>query len=127
MNIQKEKETPQTRKAFVMKKNTLEALYTYFVKNDTAIDMSAIVEDIRAEYERTAAKAQVNKDIYAAAREVLIAALTDTPKTAKEIFESNEWPEDFTQGKLNYALRALWSNDVCKIDNGKSANTYTRK
>lgn len=110
-----------------MKKNTLTALYTYFVKNDTTIDMTTVVEDIRAEYERTAAKAQANKNIYDAAHDVLIAALTNTPQTSKEIFEANEWPEDFTQSKLNYALRALWANEVNKIDNGKSAYTYTRK
>ena len=110
-----------------MKKNTITALYTYFVKNDTTIDMASVVEDIRAEYERTAAKAQANRDIYDAAHDVLIAALTDTPQTSKEIFEGNEWPEDFTQSKLNYALRALWMNEVNKIDNGKSAYTYTRK
>ena len=110
-----------------MKKNTLTALYTYFVKSDTSIDMSTVVEDIRAEYERTAAKAQANKDIYDAAHDVLIAALTGTPQTSKEIFEANEWPEDFTQSKLNYALRAMWADEVNKIDNGKSAYTYTRK
>ena len=110
-----------------MKKNTLTALYNYFVKNDDTIDLSTVVEDIRAEYERTAAKAQANRDIYDAAHNVLIAALTDTPQTSKEIFENNEWPEDFTQGKLNYALRAMWNNEVNKIDNGKSAYTYTKK
>ena len=40
-----------------MKKNTLTALYNYFVKNDDTIDLSAVVEDIRAEYEKSAAKA----------------------------------------------------------------------
>lgn len=110
-----------------MKKNTLTALYNYFVKNDDTIDLSSVVEDIRAEYERTAAKAQANRSIYDAAHDVLIAALTDVPQTSKEIFEGNEWPEDFTQGKLNYALRAMWADEVNKIDNGKSANTYTVK
>ena len=110
-----------------MKKNTLIALYNYFVKNDDTIDLSTVVEDIRNEYERTAAKAQANRGIYDAAHDVLIAALTDTPQTSTEIFESNEWPEDFTQGKLNYALRAMWSGEINKIDNGKKPNTYTRK
>ena len=110
-----------------MKKNTLTALYNYFVKNDDTIDLSIVVEDIRNEYERIAAKAQANRDVYDAAHDVLITALTDTPQTSKEIFEKNEWPKDFTQGKLNYALRAMWADEVNKIDNGKSPNTYTKK
>jgi len=110
-----------------MKKNTLTALYNYFVKNDNTIDLSTVVEDIRAEYERTAAKAQANREVYDVAHDVLIAALTDTPQTSTEIFESNEWPEEFTQGKLNYALRAMWADEITKIDNGKKPNTYTRK
>ena len=110
-----------------MKKNTLTALYNYFVKNDNTIDLSTAVEDIRTEYENTAAKAQANRDIYDAAHDVLIAALTDVPQTSKEIFEGNEWPKDFSQGKLNYALRVLWADEVRKIDNGKNPNTYTRK
>ena len=39
-----------------MKKNTIAALYNYFVKNDDTVDLSAVVEDIRAEYEKSAAK-----------------------------------------------------------------------
>ena len=72
MNIQKEKETPQTRKAIIMKKNTISALYTYFVKNDTTTDLSAAIEDIRAEYEKSAAKSQAkaNADFFEAACKV---------------------------------------------------------
>ena len=111
-----------------MKKSTLESLYTYFVKNDDTIDLSTVVEEIRAEYEKAVAKAQANRSVYDAAHDVLIAALTDTPQTSKEIFEGNEWPEDFTQGKLNYALRALWADEVHRIENGgKAPLTYTRK
>ncbi len=110
-----------------MKKNTLTALYNYFVKNDNTIDLSTVIEDIRNEYDRIIAKAQANREIYDAAHDVLIAALTDTPQTSKEIFEGNEWPKDFTQGKLNYALRAMWTDEIVKHDNGKSAFTYTRK
>ena len=54
-------------------------------------------------------------------------APTDKEQTAKELFENNEWPDGFKQGKLNYALRAMWADEVNKIDNGKNANTYTRK
>ena len=62
-----------------------------------------------------------------AAHDVLIAALTDKPQTSRWIFDANTWPKDFTIGKLNYALRAMWADEVVKHDNGKSAFTYTRK
>ena len=45
-----------------MKKNTITALYNYFVKNDDTIDLSAVVEDIRTEYEKSAAKASAKMD-----------------------------------------------------------------
>ena len=110
-----------------MKKSTMEALHAYLYNHDDSIDLNALTNEIHAEWERTMAKAQANKDIYAAAHDVLIEALTNTPQTSTEIFESNEWPKDFTQGKLNYALRAMWADEITKIDNGKKPNTYTRK
>ena len=110
-----------------MKKNTLTALYNYFVNSDDTVDLSTVVEDIRAEYERFADKANEKTALYDAAEKVLLDALTDTPQTSREIFDGNVWPEGFTVGKLNYALRAMWADEIVKHDNGKSAFTYTRK
>lgn len=110
-----------------MKKSTMEALHAYLWNHDDNIDIALLASEIHEEWERTAAKAQANKDIYAAAHDVLIAALTDTPQTSKEIFEGNEWPDEFTQGKLNYALRAMWADEIERIDNGKAPFTYKRK
>ena len=109
-----------------MKKNVFEMVVA-MVNGREVADMDTLRNEINAEYERMNAKRQANQDVYAAAHDVLMDALTDKEQTSKELFERNEWPEGFTQGKLNYALRAMWADEVRKIDNGKSANTYTRK
>ena len=109
-----------------MKKNVFEMVVA-MVNGREVADMDTLRNEINAEYERMNAKRQANQDVYAAAHDVLMNALTDKEQTSKELFERNEWPKEFTQGKLNYALRAMWADEVRKIDNGKSANTYTRK
>ena len=109
-----------------MKKNVFEMVVA-MVNGREVADMETLRNEINAEYERMNAKRQANQDIYAAAHDVLMNVLTDKEQTSKELFERNEWPEGFTQGKLNYALRAMWADEVNKIDNGRSANTYTRK
>ena len=109
-----------------MKKNVFEMVVA-MVNGREVADMDTLRDEINAEYERMTAKRQANQDVYAAAHDVLMNALTDKEQTSKELFERNEWPDGFTQGKLNYALRAMWADEVRKVDNGKSANTYTRK
>ena len=109
-----------------MKKNVFEMVVA-MVNGREVADMDTLRNEVNAEYERMNAKRQANQDVYAAAHDVLMAALTDKEQTSKELFEGNEWPDGFTQGKLNYALRAMWADEVNKVDNGRSANTYTRK
>ena len=109
-----------------MKKSVFEMVVA-MVNGQPVTDMDTLRSEINAEYERMNAKRQANKDAYDTAHDVLMAALTDKEQTAKELFEGNEWPDGFTQGKLNYALRAMWADEVNKVDNGRSANTYTRK
>ena len=129
MNIQKEKETPQTRKAITMKKNTISALYTYFVKNDTTIDLSAAVEDIRAEYEKSAEKVNSKMLAYDQAKPIVFAAIANAPLTVKEIFAAceNSLPVGFTTNKIQYGLLHYWNDEVVKIDNGKAPFTYQVK
>ena len=111
-----------------MKKNTITALYNYFVKNDDTFDLSAVVEDIRTEYEKSAAKSQAKSDAYDAAKPIVLGVM-DTPMTVKEIFAKceNDLPDGFTLHKIQYALLNYWSDEVVKIDNGKSAFTYMVK
>ena len=109
-----------------MKKNVFEMVVA-MVNGREVSDMETLRNEINAEYERMNAKRQANQDIYAIAHDVLMEALTDKEQTSKELFERNEWPEGFTQGKLNYALRAMWNEEVNRIENGKNPLTYTRK
>lgn len=109
-----------------MKKSVFEMVHT-MVNGGKVEDMDALRAEINAEWEKMAEKKSANQGLYAAAHDVLIAALTDTPQTSKEIYEGNEWPSDFTQSKLNYALRAMWSEEINRIENGKNPLTYTRK
>lgn len=109
-----------------MKRNVFEMVVA-MVNGREVADMETLRNEINAEYGRMNAKRQANKDAYDAAHDVLMGALTDKEQTSKELFERNEWPDGFTQGKLNYALRAMWADEIRKVDNGRSANTYTRK
>ena len=112
-----------------MKKNTITALYTYFVKNDTTIDLSAVIEDIRAEYEKSAAKASAKMDAYEQAKPIVLSAITGTALTVKDIFTAceDELPDGFTASKIQYGLLHYWMDEVDKIDNGKGPFTYKVK
>jgi len=112
-----------------MKKNTITALYTYFVKNDTTVDLSAVIEDIRAEYEKSAEKINAKMDAYERAKPIVLSAITGTALTVKDIFTTceNDLPEGFTASKIQYALLHYWANEVNKIDNGKGPFTYQVK
>lgn len=112
-----------------MKKNTIESLYAYFVKNDNTVDLSTVVEDVRAEYERTNAKTKAKMDAYAVAKPIVLGVITDNPMTVKDIYEAckNDLPDDFSSHKIQYALRTYWVDDVDKHDNGKNPFTYSAK
>ena len=112
-----------------MKKNTITALYNYFVKNDDTIDLSAVVEDIRTEYEKSAAKASAKMDAYEQAKPIVLSAIADTALTVKDIFAvcENELPDGFTASKVQYGLLHYWTDEVVKIDNGKAPFTYQVK
>lgn len=112
-----------------MKKNTITALYNYFVKNDDTINLSAVVEDIRTEYEKSAAKATAKMDTYEQAKPIVFAAIADTALTVKDIFAAceDELPEGFTSHKIQYGLLHYWNDEVVKIDNGKAPFTYQVK
>lgn len=78
--------------------------------------------DARAK-ERTAAKVAE----YEAVKPIVFGALSETPITLAEMWESiaDEVPKGFTKGKLSYALRALWGDEVVKTE-GK-VNSYSVK
>ena len=112
-----------------MKKNTITALYNYFVKNDDTIDLSVAVEDIRAEFEKSAAKFDAKMIAYERAKPIVLSAITGVALTVKDIFTTceNDLPEGFTASKVQYGLLHYWADEFDKIDNGKAPFTYQVK
>ena len=110
-----------------MKKSTLENLCNY-LNGDTSVDVAALREEVNAEYDRLTEKARANKGAYAAAKEVAVTVLSDTPQTAKEVFAATtDWPDGFTANKVQYGLNNYWGDVAVRHENGKNPYTYTAK
>lgn len=112
-----------------MTKNTMTAILSLIADIDT--DEAANVRAaINEELARNAEKAARNRDMYDTAKEVVLAHLTDSPVTATELFTDceDELPDGFTRGKMVYALRAYWTEDVVTEDDSKRrVKMYRRK
>lgn len=106
-----------------MKKNTMTTIANY-IKN--VPELAAEYAELQAELDKNAEKAQANRDLYAAAHDVVIGALTDKPATLAELWETvkDTVPEGMSKSKVQYALRELWAAEVVKIE-GK-VNEYKR-
>ena len=106
-----------------MKKNTMTAIANY-IKN--VPELAAEYAELQAELDKNEAKAQANRDLYAAAHDVVIGALTNKPVTLAELWEvvKDTVPEGMSKSKVQYALRELWAAEVVKIE-GK-VNEYKR-
>ena len=111
-----------------MKKNVFEMVVA-LVNGQPVADMDTLRAEVNAEWERTSAKAKANRAAYDAAEAVAFRVMSATPMTVKDIFAAGEgeWPEGFTQNKVQYALLNYWNDKVVKHDNGKSAFTYSVK
>ena len=110
-----------------MKKSVLESIRNY-LNGDETVDLSVLREEVNAEWNRLTEKANTNREAYAAAKEIACGILSSTPMTVKEIFAaSNEWPQNFSDKKVQYGLLNYWTDVAEKHENGKAANTYTRK
>lgn len=109
-----------------MTKNTLSTLVNYLNAHDIP-ELADVKAELLAQSEKNEAKAQANRDLYAAAKSVVLAAIDENPKTVAEIYEScSDLPENFSRSKVQYALSHYWSDAVIKHDNGKKPFTYTR-
>ena len=110
-----------------MKKSTMETLRNYLNANNIP-ELAAVKDEINAEFEKNAAKAEANRELYAEAREVVMRVLSDVPLTVAEIWEKveDQMPEGFTKGKVQYALRETWAADVVKVEAAKGPNSYRR-
>ena len=112
-----------------MRKVSLQSLVTFIDSIDAPQEVKDIRDEIVAELNKGAEKAQANRDLYASAHDVVLNGLrmASNPVTIGELFESieSELPEGFSKGKVQYAITRLWADEVVKHE-GK-VNTYTRK
>ena len=110
-----------------MKKTTLENIHNY-LNGDTTIDLTALRDEVNAEYEKLAGKAREKANAYEVAKPIVFDAM-NKPMTAKEIYEkcADALPDGFTSAKVQYALLHYWADEVTKIDNGKSPKTYQKR
>lgn len=106
-----------------MKKATLTAIY------ETLKDMDydpEILAELDKEINKGAEQKAKNAEAYNAIHDIVMNALTSTPATVAELWESieDEVPEGITKGKVQYALTHLWQDEIVKIE-GKP-NTYRK-
>jgi len=125
MNTQRGRTPPKPERKLTMKKATMNTILTAL----TAIDPEKYANEI-AELTTELSKGQAQKDKNAEAYEsihaLIVEALSDTPVTCGELWESIEEnvPDGITKGKVQYALTHLWQDEIVKIE-GKP-NTYRR-
>lgn len=117
----------KTRKAINMTKNSMMTLVNFLSTNDIP-ELATVKEEILAQYAKNEEKAQANRDLYTQAHDIVMRVVDATPRTVAEIYEAcaDELPEGFSKSKVQYAIRALWGNEVVKIENAKGANQYTK-
>ncbi len=112
-----------------MKKSTVIALYNYL--NGAALtNVDEIREDLARELNRGKAVKDEKRFLYDTAHDVVFAALSSTPVTATELYSAckDALPEEFTFGKLVFALRAYWGDEVTVVaDSKKRTNLYSKK
>ena len=108
-----------------MKKATMNTILSLIANIDTD-EANAVRDELNAELNRGAEKAQANRDLYESAKEIVMENLDQTPVTIGELYEAIEdkLPEGFSKGKLQYAVTRLWTSEIVKIE-GK-VNTYRK-
>ena len=108
-----------------MKKSTLSALVSY-LNGETITNLDEIRAELEKELNKGAEKAAANRALYDAAKEVVLANLSETPVTVSELYEqiSDELPDGFSRSKLQYGMR-LWGDEIVKHDT--SPATYSAK
>ena len=109
-----------------MTKNAMMTLVNFLSNNDIP-ELADVKAEILAQYAKNEEKAQVNRDLYAQAHDVVMGVIDDTPRTVAEIYDAcKEDLNGFSKSKIQYALRAPWADEVVKIENAKGANQYVK-
>ena len=111
-----------------MKKSVFTAIANYVATHDVP-ELASVRDEILAEFEKNEAKAQVNRDLYAEAHDVVMKVMDSTPRTITEIYElcAPDLPDGFSKSKIQYAMREYWAGEVVKVENPKGANEYRIK
>lgn len=109
----------------------MQSLVNYFAfQNDLPSDVADAVDELKAELNRNAVKAAANRELYEAARNVVLDQLATAAEgaTLAELVEScgDNLPEGFTKGKVQYALLHYW-NDAVSVEQTKNGNVYRIK
>lgn len=107
-----------------MKKTTMQSLVSFLADYPQMADAR---EELVHELNRNAEKAAANRELYEAARGVVLEQLGAAAEgaTLAELVEScgDNLPEGFTKGKVQYALLHYW-NDAVSVEQTKNGNVY---
>lgn len=109
-----------------MKKVTMNAIVNY-INTNAVEELYEVRDEIVAELNKGAEKAQANRDMYAEAKDIVLGTLSDTPVTIAELYDevADRLPDGMTKGKVQYAVTRLWVDEITKVE-GK-VNGYCRK
>ena len=107
-----------------MKKSSFETIRTALI--NFGYDNVDILDELTKEINRGADAKAKNLEVYESFHDILVGALSDSPATCGEIYETieKELPDGVTKGKVQYALTHLWQDEIAKIE-GKP-NTYRK-
>lgn len=111
-----------------MKKSTLTSLIAY-LDGATVDNLDELRDELKAELNRGEEKAQKNRELYAAAHDVVIRHMAGNCATVNDLYKECEadLPEGFTKSKLQYALREYWAGEVAYEDDGRNPKKYKLK
>ena len=108
-----------------MTKNTLTSLVAY-LNGEVVTNINEIKTELEKELARGEEKAQANRELYAKAHDVVMRGLARCggSVTVTDLYNEieKELPEDFSKGKVQYALTHYWESEIVKTE-GKP-NTY---
>ena len=112
-----------------MKKATMQTIVDYI--NDNAVEeLFGVRDELNAELNKGAEEKARNAEQYEAVKGIVFAELANLGEgtvTLGELYDAvaQNLPQDFTKGKLQYAVTRLWKDELEKVE-GK-VNGYRLK
>lgn len=110
-----------------MKKNTMMTLVNYFAfQNGLPSDVADAVDELKAELNRGAEKAQKNRELYESVKPIVMDGFRSAgePITIAGLYEKikDNLPDGFGKSKVQYAVTRLWIDELGK--NEGKINAY---